>query len=126
MQNLAVRSLLFVPGDNEKLIEKAVASQADAVIVDLEDAVAPENKSRAREVCHAALSARGDDAKPVSVRANALDTGETAHDLAAVMSAAPSGIMLPKCQSMAEVTRHSHHLKRLRHATVLRSAVPGS
>lgn len=113
MKDLAIRSLLFVPGDNEKLITKALASQADAVIVDLEDAVAPENKSRARQVCNEVLGARDLAGKPVFVRVNAFDTGQTAHDLAAVMGAFPWGIMLPKCESAAEITRLSHALEAL-------------
>jgi citrate lyase subunit beta/citryl-CoA lyase len=113
MQELAVRSLLFVPGDNEKMIGKALASQADAVIVDLEDAVAPENKLKAREVANAVVGARDLAAKPVFIRVNAFDTGETVHDLAAVMGAFPSGIMLPKCESMDEVLRLSHHIDAL-------------
>lgn len=108
-----MRSLLFVPGDNEKMIQKALASKADAVIVDLEDAVAPENKVRAREVSNMVLSARDHGKKPVFVRVNAFDTGQTAHDLAAVMGAFPSGIMLPKCGGMDEVVRLAHNLDAL-------------
>ena len=113
MQDFAVRSLLFVPGDNEKMIHKALASKADAVIVDLEDAVAPENKLKAREVSNAVLSTRDHGEKPVFVRVNAFDTGETVHDLAAVMGAFPSGVMLPKCEGMDEVVRLSHHIDAL-------------
>jgi citrate lyase subunit beta / citryl-CoA lyase len=65
MQEPAIRSLLFVPGDQEKPIAKALASQVDAVIVDLEDAVAPENKARAREVAREVLGGRDPDGKPV-------------------------------------------------------------
>ncbi len=113
MQDFAIRSLLFVPGDNERMIQKALASKADAVIVDLEDAVAPENKLQAREVSNTVLSARDHGQKPVFVRVNAFDTGETSHDLAAVMGAFPSGIMLPKCRGMDEVMRLSHNLDSL-------------
>lgn len=113
MADPAIRSLLFVPGDNERLIEKALASQADAVIVDLEDAVAPENKARARAVTSEALAGRAGAAKPVLVRVNAFDTGLTCHDLAGVIAAAPWGVVLPKCAGMAEVARLSHHLEAL-------------
>lgn len=112
MQDLAIRSLLFVPGDKEALIAKALASEADAVIIDLEDAVAPENKVRAREVCAGALAARA-LGKPVFVRLNAFDTGETIRDLASVMAARPWGVVLPKCQSSAEVIRLSHAIEAL-------------
>ena len=54
----AIRSLLFVPGDREDLVLKAIASAADAVIIDLEDAVAPENKARARGAVREVLGGR--------------------------------------------------------------------
>lgn len=108
----AIRSLLFVPGDNEKLIAKALASQADAVIVDLEDAVAPERKALARELAGEVLSGRGAD-KPVFVRLNPFESGLTCQDLAAVTPAEPWGVMLPKCGSLVEVERLGHCLDAL-------------
>lgn len=108
----AIRSLLFVPGDNEKLIAKALASQADAVIVDLEDAVAPEGKARARELAGEVLSGRGAD-KPVFVRVNPFESGLTCQDLAAVTPAEPWGVMLPKCGSMDDIERLGHCLDAL-------------
>jgi citrate lyase subunit beta / citryl-CoA lyase len=72
-----IRSLLFVPGDSEKLILKALASEADAVILDLEDAVAPESKARARGVTAEALAGAERNGKPVFARLNAFDTGLT-------------------------------------------------
>lgn len=108
-----IRSLLFCPGDNEKLIGKALASAADAVIVDLEDAVAPENKARAREVTREVLSGGGRGTKPVLVRLNAFDTGLTAGDLAAVMPARPWGVMLPKAEGAADLDRLAHFLEAL-------------
>ncbi|MFC7706317.1 HpcH/HpaI aldolase/citrate lyase family protein [Plastorhodobacter daqingensis] len=113
MTEPAIRSLLFVPGDSEKLIAKALASQADAVIVDLEDSVAPENKGRARDVTAEVLGGREPGGKPVFVRVNAFDTGMTCHDLAAVVGVSPWGVVLPKCESMAEIARLSHQLEAL-------------
>lgn len=109
----AIRSFLFVPGDREDLILKALASQADAVIIDLEDAVAPENKPAAREVTRAVLAGADRAGKPVVVRVNALDTGLAAGDAAAVLAARPWGLMLPKAVGAADVVHLSHILDGL-------------
>ncbi len=100
-----MRSLLFVPGDDQRKIAKALDSAADALILDLEDAVAPSRKPAAREICAAAL--RGaKTSKALFVRINALDTADAALDLEAVVGAKPFGIVLPKC-------RHGDHVRRL-------------
>jgi citrate lyase subunit beta / citryl-CoA lyase len=108
-----IRSLLFVPGDSEKLILKALASEADAVILDLEDAVAPESKARARGVTAEALAGADRNGKPVFARLNAFDTGLTPGDLAAVLHGRPWGVVLPKCNGPADVERLSHYLEAL-------------
>lgn len=113
MDSAAIRSLLFVPGDNEKLIGKALSSAADAVIIDLEDAVAPENKARARDVTRAALDGSDRVSKPVFVRLNAFDTGLTAGDAAAVVGGRPWGVVLPKSAGSVEILRLSHMLDAL-------------
>ncbi|WP_439575554.1 HpcH/HpaI aldolase/citrate lyase family protein [Phreatobacter sp.] len=100
-----MRSLLFVPGDSEKKLSRAMASGADALIIDLEDSVAAEMKPAAREatcaflVAHRALAGR----PRLMVRVNALDTGLTDDDLAAVMPGRPDLIMLPKAGGGADV-----------------------
>ena len=91
-----MRSLLFVPGDDDRKIAKGLASSADALILDLEDSVAPARKGVAREVCVKALQSAA-ATKKLFVRVNALDTGQTLADLAAVVRARPYGIVLPKC-----------------------------
>ena len=96
-----MRSLLFVPADSPRKLARALASAADALLVDLEDSVAPAAKAAARDAARefiAAARAAG-GAKRLYVRVNALDTGLIDADLDAVMSAAPDGIMLPKCAS---------------------------
>ncbi len=110
MDGKAIRTLLFVPGDQEKIIHKALGSAADAVIVDLEDAVGLDRKSQARTITRETLRTANTGKKPVFVCLNAFDTGMTATDLAAVMSAKPSGIVLPKCESTAEIDRLAHYL----------------
>ncbi|CAN5367299.1 CoA ester lyase [soil metagenome] len=93
-----MRSLLFVPADSEKKIPKALASGADAVILDLEDSVSPANKIRARGIAAGILKSA-----KLYVRINALETGLAGADLAAILPAGPAGIMLPKSESAATV-----------------------
>lgn len=99
-----MRSFLFVPADSEKKIPKALGSTADAVILDLEDSVALADKPRARGLARDVLaSARG--RMKLFVRVNALTTGLTGADLDAVAAASPDGLVLPKSESGADVTR---------------------
>jgi citrate lyase subunit beta/citryl-CoA lyase len=112
MTTAAIRSLIFVPGDNESRILKALASEADAVIVDLEDAVAPERKTFAGGLTREILG-NVERTKPVFVRVNAFDTGRTAEDLAVVMPGRPWGVVLPKADGANDVARLSHYLEAL-------------
>ena len=97
-----MRSLLFVPGDDERKLARGFASAADALILDLEDAVAPARKGAARGTCLKALQA-ADTNKTLFVRVNALDTGETRADLEAVLPGRPYGIVLPKCRGAEDM-----------------------
>ena len=99
-----MRSLLFVPGDSEKKLEKGFSAGADVVIVDLEDSVAPQNKPLARRLAPDVIRAtpRGGGSL-VYVRINDLSTGLADDDLAAVVPARPDGIMLPKSAGGADV-----------------------
>ena len=107
-----MRSMLFVPGDSERKLEKSLQSGADALIVDLEDSVAPANKEAARKVAAGFFSARTRDTGPaLYVRVNDFTTGLTDDDLAAVVAARPDGIMLPKSTSGHDVTRLSVKLR---------------
>jgi citrate lyase subunit beta/citryl-CoA lyase len=112
MPGPAIRSLLFVPGDNESRIHKAIGSDADAVIVDLEDAVAPDRKTFAGGLTREILGS-AEQTKPIFVRVNAFDTGRTAADLAAVMPGRPWGVVLPKANGAEDVTRLSHYLEAI-------------
>ncbi len=93
------RSYLFVPADSERKMKKAADTGADALILDLEDAVAPAARPAARELARDYLQG----ATNVWVRINAIDTDDAAADLDAVMPAAPTGIVLPKPRSAADV-----------------------
>jgi citrate lyase subunit beta/citryl-CoA lyase len=100
-----MRSLLFVPGDSPKKQQKGLESGADALILDLEDSVALDQKPQAREITRAFLeSARALPKRPLLiVRINALSTGMSDADLDAVMPGAPDAIMLPKSEGGPDV-----------------------
>jgi citrate lyase subunit beta/citryl-CoA lyase len=100
-----MRSLLFVPADSEKKLEKAASSAADCLILDLEDSVLPQMKPKAREQAAAFLarSAAKGPSPRLYVRVNGLDSGQTTADLDAVMAVRPEGILLPKCGNGASI-----------------------
>lgn len=108
-----MRSLLFVPGDDERKIARGLGCAADALIFDLEDAVAPARKDTARGICARALLGSADTAKKLFVRVNALDTGQMLADLGAVMRGRPWGIVLPKCRGAEDVKLVGHYLSAL-------------
>jgi citrate lyase subunit beta/citryl-CoA lyase len=116
------RSLLFVPGDSGRKFGHAAASDADALILDLEDSVAPDQKPAARAQVRAMLE-RGAPDKQLWVRINALDGGDALADLAAAMPAAPYGIVLPKCAGREDMRQLAHYLDAFEAAA---GAVPGA
>jgi citrate lyase subunit beta/citryl-CoA lyase len=102
------RSLLYMPGSNPRAMEKARELPADGVILDLEDAVAPDAKAKARELIIAALKQGGFGRREVIVRINGLDTPWYQDDLA-VATAVPDAILVPKVsgpEQLREVARH--------------------
>jgi citrate lyase subunit beta/citryl-CoA lyase len=103
------RSLLFVPGDSQRKMERASQTEADALILDLEDAVAPSLKSAARDLVSRFLSTRQLE-KFLIVRVNSLATNESLADLSAVVGHA-DGIMLPKCSGPDDLTRAIHYIE---------------
>lgn len=110
-----IRSFLFIPADSEKKLGKADQSGADAIILDLEDSVAPANKPAARTLAADFLSARPRAGRgyQIWVRINPLDTDLALGDLAAVVASDPDGIMLPKPEGPADVLQLSHYLDAL-------------
>lgn len=100
-----MRSLLFTPADSDRKLQKGLTSGADVLLVDLEDAIAPENKPAARDKAAAFLSSseRAATAQPVYVRINDLESGLAEADLDAVIAGAPDGIMLPKAKSADDI-----------------------
>jgi citrate lyase subunit beta/citryl-CoA lyase len=99
---MRLRSLLFVPGDRPDRMEKALGVGADALILDLEDAVTPEAKPAARLATAAFLRATERRIK-LFVRINALDSGLLDDDLVAVLDAQPDGLVLPKAEGPTSV-----------------------
>ena len=97
------RSWLFAPGDSARKIEKAIGGEADAIILDLEDAVASSAKPEARRLVRDTLEGAGEGRSRLWVRVNPLDGDWTQDDLDAVVSAGPAGIMLPKAQGRADM-----------------------
>ncbi len=93
------RSVLYMPGANARALEKARGLACDAIIMDLEDAVAPDAKGQAREQIVAALAEGGYGGREVVVRANALNTPWGRDDLAALAKAGADAILLPKIES---------------------------
>ena len=102
-RGLAMRSLLFAPGDDARKMAKALAGEADVVICDLEDSVAPPNKAKARAETLAFLQANRAQAHRLFVRVNALDSGLVDDDLAAIIPGAPACVVLPKSLGGASV-----------------------
>jgi citrate lyase subunit beta/citryl-CoA lyase len=102
------RSMLYMPGSNARAIEKARELPADGVILDLEDAVAPDAKAQARELVVQALQKGGFGGREVLVRINGLDTAWWRDDLA-VAAAGPDALLLPKVstpEQLRELARH--------------------
>ena len=110
---MRLRSLLFVPGDSERKVTRAKTSGADALILDLEDSVAPAQKPVARQHVANLL----DDPSPRDwsffVRINALGTGLELGDLAAVVKPGLDGIMIPKANGEEDLARLGHYLDAL-------------
>jgi len=104
-----MRSFLFVPGDSARKFQRAREGAADALILDLEDSVAAGQKDAARGITRDMLGADR-NAQALFVRVNALDSGRTLGDLAAVMPLRPDGIVLPKCAGAADVAQLANYL----------------
>jgi citrate lyase subunit beta/citryl-CoA lyase len=109
-----LRSLLFVPGDSEKKLTKSTSTSADALILDLEDSVAPERTSIARNMAAEFLKAHPKRTEQqLWVRINPLQTPEALADLVAVMAGKPDGIMLPKPLNAKHAQQLDHYLSAL-------------
>ena len=98
MTELTHRSALYMPGSNARALEKAREIPADALIFDLEDAVAPDAKAQARSQVCEAVKARAYPGREIVIRINALSTPWGVEDLAAACAAGPDAILVPKAE----------------------------
>jgi citrate lyase subunit beta/citryl-CoA lyase len=112
---MKARSLLFVPGDRPDRMAKALGAGADALILDLEDAVAPAAKAEARRAVAEFLGANGQSR--LWVRVNPLDSPDNEKDLAAILSGHPDGVVLPKAEGGASVNELARRLSERGNAT---------
>ncbi|MGA8191811.1 MAG: CoA ester lyase [Acetobacteraceae bacterium] len=112
---MRLRSPLFAPGDSERKMHKAIASAADAVILDLEDSVAAPSKSIARAMVPAVV--RAHPGRDLIVRVNPRGTPWYLADLAAAVLARPAAVMLPKCSGPDDLGTLDHHLEALETAS---------
>jgi citrate lyase subunit beta / citryl-CoA lyase len=109
---MKLRSLLFVPGDRPERVQRAATCGTDAVILDLEDAVAIKAKAEARRVVAASLR-EGTRPVPYLIRVNALSSGFLDADLQAIATCAPDGIVLPKAEGAASINELVHRMRTL-------------
>jgi citrate lyase subunit beta / citryl-CoA lyase len=108
------RSVLYMPGSNARAIEKARTLAADAVILDLEDSVAPDAKVAARNQVMQAVTGRGFGAREVVVRVNAIDTEWHFDDMMAAANAAPDAILVPKISTAEQIEQIGQRLLDMR------------
>jgi citrate lyase subunit beta / citryl-CoA lyase len=112
---MRLRSPLFAPGDSERKMQKAIASAADAVILDLEDSVAAQSKPFARAMVPDVV--RAHPGRDLIVRVNPRGTEWYLADLAAAVPARPTAVMLPKCSGPEDLGTLDHHLEALETAS---------
>src|SRR5882724_2176452 len=105
------RSLLFMPGSNPRALEKARTLPVDGIILDLEDAVAPDAKAGARDQIAKTIAAGGFGKREVLIRINGLDTPWWTDDLMMAAKAKPDGILVPKVSSVDDLAAISGKLK---------------
>jgi citrate lyase beta subunit len=106
------RSVLYMPGSRSRALEKARSLPADALILDLEDAVAPAEKPRARELVAEAVEAGGYGGRKLLIRVNGLDTEWGEADLVRACAAGPDAILLPKVETPGDVARVAALMER--------------
>ena len=107
------RSALYMPGSNARALDKAKTLPADALILDLEDSVAPDLKAAARGQACAAVAGGGYGGRELVIRINALDTPWGEADLAAAVAAAPDAILVPKVSSAEALAAVGLRLRKL-------------
>ncbi len=107
---MRLRSLLFVPGDSERKYARAKDCGADALILDLEDSVAPSQKAAARTLVAGRIDDNAKREWSCFVRVNALDSGLALEDMAAVVKPGLDALLIPKASGAADIERIGHYL----------------
>src|ERR1700746_1810206 len=113
-----MRSLLFVPADSERKLDRSRQSRADALILDLEDLVVPGNRPAARRQARALVASSGSAGFRRYVRINPLASGVALDDLVSIVPERPDGVLLPKCLP-EDVRTLDHYLAALEAASGL-------
>jgi citrate lyase subunit beta/citryl-CoA lyase len=108
-----IRSLLFVPADSEKKLAKSRDIAADALVLDLEDSVMPQNKPLARQMVAQHFASSGIQRERLWVRINDLRSGELLKDLASVVPVKPTGLILPKIRGPEDIQKVALYLEAL-------------
>lgn len=98
------RSVLYLPGDNDRALDKAKSLPADSIIIDLEDSVAPSNKEKARAQAYAAIHEGGFGSREVVLRVNPIETPWGMSDLQAAIACVPDAILIPKVSNQGDIT----------------------
>ncbi len=106
------RSVLYMPGANDKALEKAKTLPTDAIIFDTEDSVSPDMKAVAREKVAAAVASGEYGLRELTIRVNGLDTEWHAEDVASAAAVGPSAVVVPKINSAADVHAVEEALER--------------
>jgi citrate lyase subunit beta/citryl-CoA lyase len=114
-----IRSVIFVPGNRAKMLEGALAFNADVIMVDLEDSVPPSEKAHAREMAREWVPRLRREGRRVMVRVNALDTGLTRDEVAAVMGPDLSGVSVGKAESVWDIREADRIVTALESSTGL-------
>src|SRR5260370_26858356 len=111
--SMRLRSLLFVPGDSERKFARAKDCRADALILDLEDSVAPSEKDAARALVAGLIDRNDKRDWSFFVRVNALDSGLTLDDMAVIVKPGLDALLIPKAGGAADIERIGHYLDAL-------------
>ena len=115
------RSVLYMPGSNARALEKARTIAADALILDLEDAVAPDAKDQARQQVADAVAARGFGKREIIIRINALDSPWWVDDVGMAGKAKPDGILVPKISTVDDLNAIADRLSDINADASIRS-----
>lgn len=120
---VVMRSVMYTPGNNPRLVQKARTLTVDVIVLDLEDSVPPSEKVKARDMVRDAISTIAESGADVYVRVNAWNTGLTSGDLEVVVQRDLDGIVLPKTESAEDLANLDNELSALEEKNGLNAGV---